>query len=407
MFDDPIIKSKILEIWTSLIDKIYIPGSLEKYISFLPILIIGFVLTFVLTPIIGSIAKKNNVVYVPNVKRKGKDFDNPDKAMHKGIIPALGGLGVMIPVLLVILVFFKIDSITLPLLIALGILTIGGVLDDIFNLPAKVQMGIQVLAALVICTSILDFESFTVLGTTIPMNLIKIQPVIGKFAFSLTFPGDLFLLAWLVFCINSFKWVGGSPGLIEGNALIITSLIFIISIRHQVLFSSTVSSLLVGSLLAFLIFAYPPPLIMSGSPGKSVYGLLICTLSLISQTKFATTLILLLLPTLDATYVLIRRYIEYRPKNPLELMKISDTTHFHHRLLKMDISPQKVFWIELGLTLLIGSLAVVATGALRYFCLIWGVIFIITIILFLKLKSAQQENSKKHKEESSESKYSY
>jgi len=407
MFDDPIIKTKILEIWTSLMDKIYIPGSLEKYISFLPILIIGFVITFVLTPIIGNIAKKNNIVYVPNVKRKGKKFDNPDKAMHKGIIPALGGLGVMIPIFLVTLVFFKIDSITLPLLIALGILTIGGVLDDIFNLPAKVQFGIQILAALVICTSILDLESFTIFGTSIPMDLLKVQPVIGKFAFSLTFPGDLFLLCWLVFCINSFKWIGGSPGLIEGNALIVTSLIFIISIRHQVLFSSTLSSLIVGSLLAFLIFAYPPPLIMSGSPGKSVYGLLICTLALISQTKFATTLILLLLPTLDAIYVVIRRYIDYKPKNPLELMKISGTTHFHHRLLKMDTPPQKVFWIEFGITLLIGSLAIVATGALRYFCLIWGIIFIIAIILLLKLKAAQKENSKSHKEESSESKYSY
>jgi UDP-GlcNAc:undecaprenyl-phosphate/decaprenyl-phosphate GlcNAc-1-phosphate transferase len=407
MTDDSIIKTQFLNLWTSLLKNFSFSSHLEKYLIFIPIFIAGFLLSFLLTPIIGNLAKKHNIVYVPNIKRKGKDFDNSDKALHKGIIPALGGLAVMIPVFLLMIFCFKLDSITLPLLVALGILTIGGILDDIFNLPAKTQMILQVIAASVIVFSILDLDSLPLLNTTIPMDILKFQPTIGSFAFSLVFPGDLFLFIWLVFCINSFKWMGGSPGLIEGTGLITTALIFIISIRYQVLFSSTASALITGSLLAFLIFAYPPPLIMSGSSGKSVYGLLICSLGLISQTKFATTLILLLFPTLDAAYVLIKRYVEYKPRNFLSLMKISGTTHFHHQLLKLDLSRRNVFWVEILITLTIGSLVIITTGAYRYFFIILGVTLSLFLILYTNFKASKKESAESNRKESSESKYSY
>lgn len=405
MFTDSIIRDNVLDIWNSVIKYFPFTGSIEKYTDFLPIFLIGFLITFILTPLIGNLAKKNNVVYIPNSSRKEKDFDNPEKAMHEGIIPALGGAAVLLPILLAMLFIFKFNSVTLPFFISISILIIGGVLDDIFNFPAKIQLAFQILAAFIIAASVLDLGSFSILGLEIPMDLVKYQPVIGNFNFSLTFPGDLILLVWLIFCINSFKWVGGSPGLIEGNAFVVTTLIFIISIRHQVLFSSTISILASGSLLAFLIFAYPPPLIMSGSSGKSTYGLLICTLALISQAKFASTLILLLLPSLDAIFVLVNRYITYKPKNVIELMKINGATHFHHHLLKMNLSRQQVFWIEMVITLSIGSLAIITAGAYRYLLLIVGIILTISIILFVNFKAREKEKNKK--KESSEARYSY
>ena len=406
MFEDPAFRDNILTFWNSIMENISIPDQFQKYLNFLPIFFLGFVATFILTPIIGNFAKQKNIVYIPNSKRKDKDFENSEKAMHEGIIPALGGLAVSIPLFLVIIFFFKVDSITLPFLVALGILTLGGVLDDILDIPAKTQLFFQIAAAIVISFSLLDFSSFTVFGLSIPMDIFSWQPIIGNFAFSLTFPGDLLLFAWLIFCINSFKWTGGSPGLIEGNALVIAFLIFVISIRFQTLFPATIGILLSGSLFAFLIFAYPPPLIMSGSPGKSVYGLLLCTLGLISQTKFATTLILLLLPSLDAVFVLVKRYITYKPKNPFDLMKISDTTHFHHHLLKMDFSRKQVFWIEMLITLAIGSLAIITTGAYRYLFLLLGILTIASLLFFTSVKS-QQKSKESVQKESSESKYSY
>lgn len=407
MLNDPVIKTKFLEIWTSIISKFNFPDNLEKYLIFIPIFLAGFLLTFILTPVIGRFSKKYNIVYVPMTKRKNKDFDNPEKALHKGIIPALGGLAVMIPVLLLMILCFNLNSVTLPIFIALSILTISGILDDILNIPAKTQLILQILAVSIIVFSVLDLGSFSIFGNTIQMDILKFEPVIGKFSFSLIFPGDFILFIWLIFCINSFKWVGGSPGLIEGDALIVAFLIFIISVRHQVVFSSAVSILLSGSLFAFLIFAYPPPLIMSGSSGKSVYGLIICCLSLVSQTKFATTLILLLLPTFDAIFVIVKRYLEYKPKNPLELIKISGATHFHHQLLKLNMSQRQVFWIEMLITLSTGAIAIMTTGAYRYFFIVMGIILVISVILLVNFRAKKREKEGSKKEESSESKYSY
>ena len=143
---------------------------------------------------------------------------------------------------------------------------------------------------------------------------------------------------------------------------------------------------------------------MSGSSGKSVYGFLISILALISGAKFSTTIMLLALPIIDAIYVIIYRYITYKPKNPIELMKINDTSHLHHQLLKLNFTSVQILLIETAVALLVGSFAILATGALRYFALIFGTALIIGFIVFTNYK----KKTKKEKEKPSpESKYSY
>jgi len=113
---------------------------------------------------------------------------------------------------------------------------------------------------------------------------------------------------------------------------------------------------------------------------------------------------LLALPIIDAIYVIIYRYVTYKPKNPIELMKINDTSHLHHQLLKLDFNNTQVLLIETAVSLLVGSFAILATGALRYFSLIFGIAVVIGFIVFINYKA----RTKKEKEKlSPESKYSY
>ena len=221
---------------------------------------------------------------------------------------------------------------------------------------------------------------------------------------SFVFPGDIFLIVRILFCINAVKWVGGSPGLIESYSLIIFLLLFIIGVRTFSLFSSTFSILITGSLLSLLYFAFPSPKIMSGSSGKTIYGFLISVLALISGVKFSTTIMLLALPLIDALYVIFYRYITYKPKNILDLMRINDTSHIHHQLLKLNLSSRQILLLETSISLLIGSLAILSTGALRYFALIFGLSTVIAFIVYVNYKAHRKE---KQKEGSPESKYSY
>ncbi len=398
------IPSNLLEKILQITD-ITVSSTYDKYLNYWPIFVIGFLFSFFAIPIIGNIAKKFKITYLPGIGRNGKDFDNPEKAIHDVETPALGGLAVTIPILLAIPLLFRLDATTIPILIALGILIIGSVLDDIFNLSSKIQLGYQLLAASVIAFSILDL-SFVSFFTDDFLNLSMFTWTshILSLPLSFVFPGDLILIFWILLCTNSVKWVGGSPGLVESYSLIIFVLLFIIGVRDSSLFSSSISLLIAGSLISLLYFAYPSPKIMSGSSGKSIYGFLISILAIIGGLKFSTTLMLLAIPIIDALYVIIYRAIKYKPKNFIELMKINDTSHLHHKLLKLDLSAKQILLIETAASLAIGSFAILTTGALRYFALIFGLASVITFIFIINYKASKKEGPKKS---SPESKYSY
>ena len=375
-----------------------------KYIQYWPILLIGMVLALILTPIIGHIATKYDITYKPGVKRKDKEFENEQKAVHEGVTPALGGLALTIPALIAILVFFRLDSFTLPLVLALSILIIGTALDDIFNLPAKIQFGYQLLAASIIAFSVINLTNLSLFN--LPLDSYVWNFSILGLQQSLALPGDILLIFWILVCINAVKWTAGSPGIIEANSLIIFALIFVIAIRSTSLFSATLSILMAGGLLVFLIFAFPPQKIMTGSSGKTIYGLLICVLALIADSKFSTTIMLLALPVIDFAYVIIKRFIIYKPKNLIELIRISDTNHIHHQLLKLNLNRKQVVLIETAITLFLGSFAVLSTGALRFFAIILVLALCIAFIVYINIRASQRKFTDK-KGESPESKYSY
>lgn len=398
------IPSNLLEKILQITD-IALSSTYDKYLNYWPIFVIGLLFSFLAIPIIGNLAKKFNITYIPGIGRKGRDFDNPEKAIHDVETPALGGLAVTIPIILAIPLLFRLDATTIPILIALGILIVGSLLDDIFNLSSKIQLGYQLLAASVIAFSILDL-SFVSFFTDDFLNLSMYtwSSNIFSLPLSFVFPGDLILIFWILLCTNSVKWVGGSPGLVESYSLIIFLLLFVIGVRDFSLFSSSISILIAGSLISLLYFAYPSQKIMSGSSGKSIYGFLISILAIIGGLKFSTTLMLLAVPIIDALYVIIYRAIKYKPKNFIELMKINDTSHLHHKLLKLDLSVKQILLIETAASLAIGSFAILTTGALRYFALIFGLAFVISFIFIINYKASKREDSKKS---SPESKYSY
>lgn len=387
----------------------FVPQLLEnteyaKYFQYWPILLIGAISALILTPILGHLAMKYDITYKPGIKRKEKEFENEQKALHEGVTPALGGLALTVPVLIAILVFFKLDSFTFPIVLALTILIVGTLLDDIFNLSAKSQFIYQILAATVIAFSVINLTNLSFLDLN--LNLYTFNFSILSLEQSLALPGDILLILWILVCINAVKWTAGSPGIIEANSLIIFSLIFIISVRYFSVFSSVVSIIMVGGLLVFLFFALPPQKIMTGSSGKTIYGLLICTLALIADSKLSTTIMLLALPVIDFAYVVIKRILVYKPKNLIELLKISDTSHLHHQLLKLNLSRKQIVLIENAITLFIGSFAILTTGAFQFFAVIFVFAVCIAFVVFVNIKASKKKGGEK-KEESPESKYSY
>lgn len=175
----------------------------SKYLNYWPVLLIGLIFSILILPIIGKLATKFGITYKPGVKRKNREFDNPQKAIHEKETPALGGLAVTIPLLIAIPVFFRFDPVITAITIALSILVIGSLLDDLFNLPAKIQLGYQILAALVIAFSVIDLSGISFFTNDL-LNLKQSlwSTNIFSMPISFVFPGDLILIFWILLCID-------------------------------------------------------------------------------------------------------------------------------------------------------------------------------------------------------------
>ncbi len=407
----------ILSQYTEIISDL--PKVYYKYLRFLPYLVIPLLITFFLTPIIGYIATKLKVFDYPAEQRRERlkkinKYDNPDRHIHKRRVPLLGGLSVIIPFLIFLSLYlgnnFEQAPILLPLLIASLFLVINGVLDDVFNMPATIQLLFQSVAAFVMAFSILNL---TVIKVPFDgyMNLhwydFSLQAL--GLPWSFIFPGDIVLIFWFLICINAIKWVGGSDALLESNVVIALLMIFLVAVRNAEIQTALLAIFLSGSLSGFVFYNFPPAKIFTGSTGKTLYGFLLAVFSVMNSTKIATTIIILLLPLTDFFYVLLKRYLQHKPKNPLDLLRMNGKDHLHHKLLSLGYNSRQVLLIETLATVIVGSLAVLTVGSMKFFLilLLVAVAFMILLVLeTLRLKEKKKEKEEESKE-SPEKRYSY
>jgi UDP-GlcNAc:undecaprenyl-phosphate GlcNAc-1-phosphate transferase len=381
-----------------------------KYIVHLPNFVYGFLIALLLTPIIGKLAFKYGITYKPASKRLGKDYDNAEKAIHDVETPALGGLAVTLPLLIFVIVMFGWNSISAPFIIALTIMIVGSTLDDIYNLPAIAQLGTQLLASAVIAFSIIDISIIaSPFGGIVNLNWANLSFSAFNIPWNLIFPGEFILVAWIMICINAVKWVGGSPGLMESNSFVAFILLYILGIRTASDFVTVNSIFIAGGLLGFLVFAFPPQKIFSGTPGKALYGFIIAVFAIINGAKFASTLMILLLPILDFAFVIIKRIIKHKEFNPVKLMRLNGKDHLHHQLISLGLSRKQVLMAESSITLFIGSIAILSTGASKLFLLVIAAFLILTGILAINIfkQKAEEKRVKELEPESPESKYTY
>ena len=387
-----------------------VPANILRYIEYLPLFIIGFAIALILTPLLGKLAYKLGITYKPKEQKRGREFDNPDKAVHDVETPSLGGITVSIPILLFILFVFGINSTTIPILLGLIIIIVLSIADDILVLPSYPQLVGVLLAASVIAISSIDLTFINIpFITTLNLDLYTFKGAIGDLLISIVFPGDLILIAWISVCVITLKVVGGSPGLVESNSFIAYLLIFVISIRvmnELVIFSSIFTA---GLILGLLVFAFPPQKIFSGSSGKLFYGFLIAVFAILNSSKFASTLLILLLPIIDFSIVVIKRMIKTRDINIIRIMRINGREHFHHHLLALGLDPKTILLIETSIAIIMASIAVLTTGAVVFFIvLIISLVMIIGILVLGNIANIQlKKKSQEIDSQSPESKYSY
>jgi UDP-GlcNAc:undecaprenyl-phosphate GlcNAc-1-phosphate transferase len=157
-------------------------------------------------------------------------------------------------------------------------------------------------------------------------------------------PSIIVTVLWIVAVTNAFNFLDNMDGLSAGVAAVCTVAFLITALSIRQWFVAATLALLLGALIGFLCWNFPPAKIFMGDSGSLVIGfvlgvLTIRTTYLAPGTEFAAgwysvfaPVIVLALPLYDLIVVSIIRIA--RGKSPF----IGDTNHFSHRLVARGMS---------------------------------------------------------------------
>ena len=287
---------------------------------------IAYLITFILLPFIIKIARINKL------------FDIPDeRKTHTYPISSLGGIGIVagLSISLLLVSDFKLgDSEFQYYLATFFIIFILGVIDDIFVLHAWKKVMGQMLVSLIL----------TAKAHLIISNL---QGLGGLFEISNIFSYPLTFFA-IILVINSFNLMDGVDGLAASVGLVASFAFGLFFYINNTLPYAILSFAMAGSLLAFLMFNFPPAKIFMGDSGSMLIGLVnaILLIKFIETagsvplfpvaSSIAVGFGILLIPLLDVLRVFIIRLT--KGVSPFE----PDRNHLHHLLLNKGFSHTKV-----------------------------------------------------------------
>ncbi len=315
--------------------------------------LVAFLITFFVTPLVGRLAKFVGAIDLPASLRNRTERGLTSR-VHSYPYPKLGGLAMVIS-MSILLLFFVLRSSNysslsnyLGVFIGLGIIILLGFMDDIFEISAAAQLGLQFLAAFCVVISGISINSISLFGFQIDFQWFNVMIQAGDFSFSLIFPAAILTVLWIVGLINVINWVGGVDALnaTVTSIALITLLILVTSANNLPL--AALISVHLGSVLGVLPFNYNPGKIMYGSIGDYLNGYLLSIFAILGGARWSATLLILALPIMDGLYVVytrLRDHPELRSK-PWKIFGVSGYNHFHHRLLASGYSKKLVVLIE-------------------------------------------------------------
>ena len=292
-------------------------------------LLISLILSLLLVPAIRRMSLRMEITAEPREDR-----------YHKKSTPKIGGVGIFISWGITLLIVYALrppSSLNYALYAGATLVFLLGVIDDFKQLSPPTKLVGEIIA-----TAIVVF-----FGRNIDF-------------FSFEFVNILVTFFWIVGITNAINLLDNMDGLAGGVSLISASLLGILFWRsgNQDLLLVTIG--LIGSILGFLFFNFPPASIFMGDSGSLFLGFTLSTLA-IARIPQASNLLavmgvptmLFLLPILDTSLVTITRLL--RGQSPVRGGK----DHASHRLIAFGLSDRQAVLILYGIALISGILGIV------------------------------------------------
>ena len=230
-------------------------------------------------------------------------------------------------------------------------LHIMGLIDDRRSLGAAPKFIVQFVAAAVM-TIWFDVRLLHVLDNALADYLPLGQA-----------PSIVITILWIVAVTNAINFLDNMDGLAGGVSAIAATLFMIATILNAQWFIAGTLALLIGGLIGFLVYNFPPAKIFMGDGGSLVIGFLLAILTARTtyydplQPNFALgggwygvfmPVIVLAIPLYDFLSVSIIRIKQGR--SPF----VGDQQHFSHRLVQRGLSKPAAVTVIWGATAVTG-----------------------------------------------------
>ncbi|HST31912.1 MAG TPA: MraY family glycosyltransferase [Solirubrobacteraceae bacterium] len=285
-------------------------------------------------------------------------IDEPrERGLSESPTPLLGGLAIYAGTLVAGLIwlpagFGKDHELWHGVLLAAGVITLVGALDDRFEIPPLVKLVGQIVAAVIVVHYGVAVKAITL-------------PFVGTLAFpnaGVTNAGPVLTVIGLVAMMNVVNFSDGVDGLAAGVCMIIAAAMTVIAFDLGRPQPGVLAAITTGVALGFLVFNFPPASSFMGDCGANLLGLLMGVITVEAAVKtaavvsFVLPLILLAVPFLDTTFVVLKR-LKYR-----QPIYRPDSEHFHHRMARIGFSSRRTIAYLYAWTLMLAGLAL----ALRF-----------------------------------------
>jgi UDP-GlcNAc:undecaprenyl-phosphate GlcNAc-1-phosphate transferase len=280
-------------------------------------------LSLILTPLVRHVCRRLRLY----------DLPGPLK-IHSQPVPRLGGIAIALAFVAgVALERIRINSSTWLIFLALFLIWVTGVVDDLRGLSPLLRLVGQICAAV-----LLWYGGWRVswIGADLPSLITT--------------------CLFVILFVNAFNFLDGADGLAAGVSIIISIGYLSLPAGIEGPFGIAVASGLLGTCAGFLAFNFPPATIFMGDSGSTLLGFGVAFLGLDfyrggipANSQLLFPVIVAALPLLDAGLAILRR-LQNRG-SPLQ----GDRRHFYDLLLVRGWSSRNVVFVSCALTGLLAA----------------------------------------------------
>jgi len=361
--------------------------NLAPYLDVFPLVLVSFIFGLILTPILRMIGLKFGFA------TKGKSQIDPstrgyETRLDDKTFSRLGEFAMLIPLLFLVWININLTTQVFGIVFALVLVGFFGAMDSKYDLSEFIKLFVLIFSGTILI--------FT--GTVIDINTIVSLQGFDFFIYnpltesSLSLASSLLTLAWVIVIPTALSYVGGVDGLSEGTSAIAILIFLLIGVRSGDSLTITFAAVSLGGLLGLLPFNFYPKMIMSE---HLIYGFLISILSITSQAKISTAILLLTIPLLDFIYVTGYRAKKYFIENGnkrfnfrlfLQYLGTPAKIHLHHRLMDLGLGHVQISLIQYLAYGVLGFIALIVSGLHLTIAILGSVIIIVLIFYYINYK---------------------